>query len=218
METNEYLQKEIQQAFQQNSTIHVYEIAVIVKDGVVTLSGIVDAFEKKQIAEDIARNVVGVKAVIENITLATDGSKSVDTKIASSIVDILNENENFQKNAISIKVEKGWVSLEGDVISNKEKNEITEKIQTIAGIKGITNNIHIIILSKNELKTNNLRTALAQTPILFDKIITITVTGNNVVLKGIVDSQNQKNEAGKVAYNSTGIFTVENQISIKEIE
>ena len=45
------------------------EIGVTVKDGVVTLTGIVDSYSKKTEAEDAAKNVAGVKAVVEKIEI-----------------------------------------------------------------------------------------------------------------------------------------------------
>jgi osmotically-inducible protein OsmY len=67
MKTNEDLQKDVQDAIKWEPLLHAAEIGVSVKDGVVTLSGTVDNFFKKTEADNAAKNVAGVKAVIENI-------------------------------------------------------------------------------------------------------------------------------------------------------
>lgn len=218
MKTNEILQKEIQQALQKNPLINVYEIAVTVQDGIVTLSGIVDEFEKKKIAEDEAKNVEGVKAVIENIIINYVNSSNKDHEIASSIVTIFKENWDIPEHKISIKVEKGWVSLEGEVLSKKEKDAIKEKVQFLNGVRGVTNNIRIFKPTKDEIKTKRINNALSQNPTLINQIIMVTVFEKNVTLKGMVDSQIQKDEAGKIALSSSGILTLENELFINEFE
>jgi osmotically-inducible protein OsmY len=218
MKTNEKLQIEIQQALQKNPLINVNEIAVTVQDGIVTLSGIVDVFEKKKIAEEEAKNVEGVKAVIENIIINYENSNNKDHEIASSIVTIFNENWDIPENKINIKVENGWVSLDGEVSSKKEKDTIKEKVQLLSGVKGITNNIRINKPTKDEIKTKRISNTLSQNPTLINQIIMVTVLEKNVTLKGMVDSQIQKDEAGKIALRSLGILTLENELFINEFE
>ena len=218
MKTNEILQKEIQQALQKNPLINVYEIAVTVQDGIVTLSGIVDEFEKKKIAEDEAKNVEGVKAVIENIIINYVNSSNKDHEIAASIVTIFKENWDISEHKISIKVEKGWVTFDGEVLNKKEKDAIKEKVQFLNGVRGVTNNIRIFKPTKDEIKTKRISNALSQNPTLINQIIMVTVFEKNVTLKGMVDSQMQKDEAGKIALSSLGILTLENELFINEFE
>jgi len=218
MKTNEKLQIEIQQALQKNPLINVNEIAVTVQDGIVTLSGIVDVFEKKKIAEEEAKNVEGVKAVIENIIINYENSNNKDHEIASSIVTIFNENWDIPENKINIKVENGWVSLDGEVSSKKEKDTIKEKVQLLNGVRGVTNNIRIFKPTKDEIKTKRISNTLSQNSTLINQIIMVTVIDKNVTLKGMVDSQIQKDEAGKIALSSSGILTLENELFINEFE
>jgi len=50
-------------------SMHAAEIGITTKDGVVTLTGTVDSYSKKVNAENAAKNIIGVKAVAEDITI-----------------------------------------------------------------------------------------------------------------------------------------------------
>ena len=69
MKTNEELQRDVQNAIQFEPLMHAAEIGVMVKDGIVTLTGNVDRYYKKIEVENATKNVAGVKAVVENITV-----------------------------------------------------------------------------------------------------------------------------------------------------
>ena len=89
MKSNEDLQRDVQDAIKYEPLLQAAEIGVIVEDGVVTLSGNVDSYAKKAEAEFAAKNVAGVKAVVEKIEirLGTIGKRD-DTEIAKEIVSI----------------------------------------------------------------------------------------------------------------------------------
>ncbi len=67
MKSNEVLQREVQDAIKWEPLLHAAEIGVIVKDGIVTLTGTVDNYTKKQEAEHAAKSVEGVKVVVEKL-------------------------------------------------------------------------------------------------------------------------------------------------------
>jgi osmotically-inducible protein OsmY len=73
MKTNETLQKDVQNAIKWEPLLHAAEIGVTVKDGVVTLSGTVENYSKKAEAEDAAKSVGGVKAVVEHLKVPLPG-------------------------------------------------------------------------------------------------------------------------------------------------
>jgi len=69
MKTNEELQKDVQNAIKWEPLLNAAEIGVTAEDGVVSLTGVVDSYSKKLEAENAAKNVAGVKAVVENIEI-----------------------------------------------------------------------------------------------------------------------------------------------------
>ena len=82
MKTNEELQKDVQNAIKWEPLLNAAEIGVTAKDGVITLTGTVNSYAKKSEAEMAAKDVAGVKAVVENwkLNLAQIGLKKMTMK------------------------------------------------------------------------------------------------------------------------------------------
>jgi len=69
MKNNQELQTDVQNAIKREPLLHAAEIGVIVKEGVVSLSGVVDSYAKKMEAENASKSVIGVKALIKILRL-----------------------------------------------------------------------------------------------------------------------------------------------------
>lgn len=88
MISNEALQQDVQKALKWEPQLHAAEIGVTVSDGIVTLTGTVDSYAKKAEAEEAAKNVAGVKAVVEKITVHFDDcGEKMDNEIAGEVLN-----------------------------------------------------------------------------------------------------------------------------------
>src|SRR5690606_18772292 len=106
--------KAVQKAIAWEPLLHAAEIGVAVKDGVVSLTGTVDSYAKKTEAENAAKRVIGVKALVENIDVKFSNSLSkTDIEIANEILNAL--DSYIPNDKVKVKVEKGWVTLEGEL-------------------------------------------------------------------------------------------------------
>ena len=105
------------------------EIGVAVKDGVVTLSGNVDTFMKKWRAEEAALRVNGVSAVANDIEVRLVGSERTDADIAAAAVNALNWNSTVPANKVRVTVEKGWVTLKGEVEWQYQRREAEKAVR-----------------------------------------------------------------------------------------
>jgi osmotically-inducible protein OsmY len=141
MKTNAELQKDVQDAIKWEPLLNAAEIGVTVKDGVVTLTGIVDSYSKKTEAEDAAKNVAGVKAVVEKIEIKFNSrwAKKDDNEIATEVVNALKWNWQIPKDKIKAKVEKGWVTLEGELEWNYQKEAAQGAVKNLLGVMGVSN-------------------------------------------------------------------------------
>jgi len=114
MKTNAELQKDVQDEISWSPILNAAEIGVTVKDGIVTLTGVVDSYSKKLAANDAAKRVTGVKAVAEEIEVKySDYGKKNDTEIAASVVNALKWNADVPDTKVKIEVANGWVTLTG---------------------------------------------------------------------------------------------------------
>jgi len=215
MKTNEELQRDVQNAIKWEPQLHAAEIGVTAKDGVVTLMGTVDAYYKKIEAENAAKNVDGVKAVVEEIEIKYSSNNKSDEDIANDILKALIDNWNVPQDKIQIKVEKGWVTLDGQVTWNYQKEAANKSIGHLTGVKGVTNHIKIKSEVQNEIEKKNIVRALTSNWTLHSESIFVKVDGTRVTLTGAVSSLYQKDLAEKIVWKTPGIWSVDNQLVVE---
>jgi VCBS repeat-containing protein len=216
MKTNENLQTDVQNAIKWEPLLNAAEIGVTAKNGVITLTGTVDSYAKKLEAEEAAKNVGGVKAVVEKIEINFGGTwRKDDNEIATEVVNALRTNWDVPKDKVHVKVEQGWVSLTGDVQWAYQKEATKNAVKNLAGVKGVTNSITIKPEAKDAIEKQAIEQALLRNWSINDEDIQVKVVGNRVTLTGIVDSVYQRNEAGRLAWNAPGVWSVDNELVIE---
>ncbi|PXY40418.1 ornithine aminotransferase [Flavobacterium cheongpyeongense] len=216
MKTNEELQKDVQNAIKWEPLLHAAEIGVTVKDGVVTLTGMVDGYYKKKEAETAAKNVSGVKAVVEKIEIKYSHTfTKTDNDIANEVLKALKDNWAVAEDHVKVKVEDGWVTLEGELTWNFQRQDAKTAISFLPGVKGVTNEIKIKSDIKDAIEKKDVEKALARSWSLNAKNITVTVNGTNVKLTGFVDSIYQKDQAEKIVWKTPGIWSIDNDLVVE---
>ena len=215
MKTNEDLQRDVQDAIKWEPSLHAAEIGVAVKDGIVTLSGTVDSFSKKSQAEDAAKNVSGVQAVVEKIEVKfANWGKIEDSEIANEIVNAFKSNWEIPNDKIKIKVEDGWVTLSGELPWNYQKEAAQRIVNTQAGVKGLINSLEIKSSINDDIEKEGIECALERNGSIDDQDIQVSVAGTKITLNGTVGTWYQKEEAGRVAWKAPGVSRVENELVI----
>jgi osmotically-inducible protein OsmY len=216
MKTNADLQKDVQDAIKWEPLLNAAEIGVIAKDGVVTLTGIVDSYAKKMEAETAAKNVVGVKAVVEKIEVKFSNSfKKSDTDIANDALKAFKSTWDVPEDKIKITVENGLATLEGDVPWNFQREAAKNVVKNLMGVKGVINNIKIKPNRQDAIEQRDIEHALARNWAVDDEDIHVHVSGSKVKLDGVVHSFYQKEEAARIAWNAPGVLAVDNELVIE---
>ena len=215
MKSNEALQKDVQDAIKWEPLLNAAEIGVTVKDGIVTLTGTVNTYAKKLQAEDAVKKTAGVKALVENLQVHFDcETKKSDSEIATEVLNALRWNWEVTNDKMYVKVEDGWVTLEGELQWNFQKEAAKNSVNNLKCIKGITNNITIKTDKKDLIEKKDIERALEVNWSINERNIIVTVEGSNVRLSGSVESLYEKDEAGRIAWNAPGVWTVENNLVI----
>jgi osmotically-inducible protein OsmY len=215
MKTDLKIKEEVLAELEWQPNIDETQIGVIVKDGIVTLEGTVDSYTKKIVAENAAKNVYGVKAVVEDIKVKyNSGEEKTDAEIAKAVVDALKWNSSIPNDIIKIKVEDAWVYLSGQVPWEYQKNAAKNADQKLYGVKGVVNNISLKPnLNPIEVQSR-ITKAFERSAKLEAKNIKVEVHGNTVKLTGTVHSVAEKDEARKAAFLAPGVTKVENHLIV----
>jgi osmotically-inducible protein OsmY len=215
MKNNQELQLDVQNAIKWEPLLHAAEIGVTAKDGVVTLTGNVDSYAKKIEAETASKKVIGVRALIENIEVKFPNSWSKsDVEVANEVLAALKSNWSVPKDKVTVMVENGWVTLEGELPWNYQKEAAKNTINFLSGVKGVTNNIKIKSESHDSIEKKDVENAIARSWSVDDSDIKVEVSGSTVTLTGTVDSWYQKEEASRIAWNTPGIWHVKNELEV----
>jgi len=195
--------------------LNASEIGVSVKKGIVTLSGYVNSYSKKIAAESAAKRVKGVSAIAEDIEvrLGLDDERN-DTEIAEAALDALKWNSNVPNDRIKIKVENGWVMLEGEADWQYQKDAAANAVRDITGVKGISNLIMLSPKADVSVIEKNIRRALQRSADIEANNIDIRTVGNKVIIKGKARSWAERSEIERAAWSSPGVTEIEDDLLI----
>jgi osmotically-inducible protein OsmY len=216
MKSNEDLQRDVQNAIKWEPLLHAAEIGVTAIDGVVTLTGTVDSYAKKYEAEEAAKKVYGLKALVEKIEIKFSSTwKKDDTEIATEILNVLKSEWEIPNDDIIVKVENGWVRLDGEVQWNYQREAAKKVVKQLSGVLGVTNDIKLSAETHDAIEKKDIQDALTRNWSISEQYIDVKVLGNKVTLNGTVDSYYQRDEAGRIAWNAPGVISVDNELVVE---
>lgn len=215
MKNNAELQTDVQDAIKWEPLLNAAEIGVTAKDGVVSLTGVVDSYAKKLEAENAAKKVIGVKALVEKIEVRFPTSwTKTNLEIANEVLAALKSNWAVPTDEVTVKVEDGWVTLGGELPWDYQREAAKNAVNFLAGVKGVTNNITIKSESHDAIEKKDVEDAIARSWSVDDSDINVSVSGTTVTLTGTVSSWYQKDEASRIAWKTPGIWNVKNELAV----
>ena len=215
MKTDFEIQQDVIAELQWEPALEASQIGVSVNGGVVVLSGLVDNYYKKVLAEKATKKVSGVRAVAEEIEVRLSASGvRTDVEIAQAVLHTLKWNSSVDEEKINLKVEKGLVTLEGEADWNFQKVSAQKAVENLQGICGLVNNIKV----KNKIVNSDIKQKIAHAFIrnaaIDSENIDVEVLEDVIILTGNVSSWAEKRDAERIAWASPGVTEVDNRIEI----
>jgi len=214
MRTDSEIERDVVEELKWNPDLDSTDIAVTVKDGVVTLAGFVKSYVDKTDAEVAAKRVAGAVAVANDIAVrlpATD--ERPDPEIAREAVASLNQLP-ISAERIKVVVKNGWVTLEGTVEWHYQRNIAEAAVGYLRGVKSVTNLIGLRPRAEPIEIKKRIEEAFRRSAEIDAKHITVEANGIEVVLKGSVRSWTEREEAERAAWAAPGVTKVEDRLVV----
>src|ERR1700730_8463223 len=209
------LKKNVESELNWEPSINAAEIGVAVKDGIVTLTGRVQSYWDKVEAEHAVDRVAGVKAVVNELSIRLPyENERTDEDIAHAAVSSLKWSVLVPADHIKVKVSKGWITLEGTVDWQFQKEAAEKAVRKLYGVVGVTNLVQVKTRANRAEVKAEIESALKRSAELDANRIKVEVDGDKVTLRGTVRSSFEREEAERAAWRAPGVHSVNNLIAV----
>jgi osmotically-inducible protein OsmY len=190
-------------------------IGVGVKGGVTTLTGHAESYAEKWAAERAAERVSGVTALVSELDVHLPSSfERTDEEIAQAAVSALEWNLSVPRGRVKVEVSKGWITLDGDVDWQYQRDAAEGAVRYLAGVKAVSNLISLKSPVSQVAVKSDIEAALKRSAQLDAESIRVQADGHSITLTGSVQSYAERKEAERAAWAAPGVYSVDNRISI----
>ena len=199
------------------------DVRATTEDGIVTLTGTVDLYQRKLDAAKLARKTADVQGVRNLITVA--GPDVPDAQLEQKLATKLSYVRVGYDNAFdyfALRVNDGVVLVEGQDRTGVGRDEAMADIANMPGVKDVIDNVSVAPVSTFDdgIRLRALQ-AIYRDPVLSKyamdpaRPIRIIVANGHVTLYGSVDNTTDKEVAGLRANQLFGAFSVENKLTVE---
>lgn len=215
MKTDAQLKADVTSELAWDPSIDANAIGVMVKDGLVTLTGHLDSFAEKEAVERAARRVSGVRGIaVELDVKPSPEHKRSDSEIAKAVLAALRWHSWVPEERVRVEVEHGWVTLSGEVDWRYQATSAEQCIRPLVGVRGLTNNISIKAGVSEKDISAEIAAALTRQAQREAGQIKIEVDGGVVTLKGEVHSLPEHDAALGAAWATRGVSRVVDKLEV----
>jgi osmotically-inducible protein OsmY len=215
MKTDDEIKRDVEAEIRWDPDIDGTDITVAAKHGVVTLAGFVKSYMDKYEAEEAAKRVSGVSGVANDIEVRLASvDERPDPEIARDAVSAIRSRLPLSSENIRVVVKDHWLTLEGHVEWQYQRQSAESAVRRIKGVRGVSNRIVVKpTVSPREIK-RKIEEALKRSAEIDANRITIEASGSEVTLKGTVRSWIERREAERAAWAAPGVTKVIDQITV----
>ena len=213
--TDRELQEMVLNALEWEPGADAARIGVTVKDGIVTLNGTVTTLHQKWTAERASRHVFGVRAVANDIEVAPDEATSrSDTAIAEAAANALTWNAAVPLDSVKVTVRQGWITLNGSVDWQYQRQAAEHAVEHLYGVKGVSNSILVKPhVTAGDVK-DKIQDAFKRSAEVDASHVQVEAKDGCITLRGTVRSLLERTEAERAAWAAPGVTTVDDRLVV----
>ncbi|CAM2880114.1 BON domain-containing protein [Pseudomonas fluorescens] len=209
------LRKSVMEELEFHPQINAASIGVSVENGIVTLSGHVSSYPQKVNAERAAKGVKGVRAIAQEIQVRLDKhAGTADDTLAERVLNIIDWSADVPQNDIKVTVQKGWITLDGDVDWQYQKETLERAVHELSGVVGVNNRLALRPNAEVTDIRQRIEEALKRNAEIDDKNVFVRVDGDVVRLEGKVHVWRERMLAERAAWSVPGVMRVEDHLLI----
>jgi len=178
-------------------------------DNIVVLGGKVKTYAEKQIAEEAVEKIETVRGVANELEVdITSKDKKSDADIVQAALNSLRWTVLIPDEKIKVAVDKGCITLVGEVEYYYEKDRAYDAVKNLPGVTYVINEIKVAAsVSPVDVK-DNIRDEFERNARIDANNIQVEVEGSEVTLKGEVRSLDEYREAENAAWAVPGVTEV----------
>ncbi len=215
MKSDSQLKADVIDELAWDPAINATGIGVMVRDGVVTLTGHLDSFAEKHAVESAIQRVEGVRGIALELDVKLSAEhKRSDTEIAQAAATTLKLNSLVPSDRVKVKVEDGWVTLTGEVDWSYQLARAEQCIRPLSGVRGLDNRITIKPRASSKDIGEQITAALTRQAMREARHISVEVEGGVVTLKGTVHSLAEREAAVGAAFAAQGVARVVDRLKV----
>lgn len=213
---DEDIRKAVKDALFYDPRVDSASLGITVDGGSVTLTGIVDNLQAKDVAEETTRNTIGVWHV-RNLIKVRPQEPLTDEEVAENVKTMLKLDPFLEAQEISVSAANGQVYLTGTVDYDFEKYRAGDIASRAKGVSNVTNYLHVgsVWTWRSDIEIqNDIRTELWWSPFVDSEEVKIDVEQGVATLTGVVDSWTERTIAEENAYEG-GAKDVVNKLNLR---
>lgn len=215
MKTDTLLRDDVQAELSWDPAFRASDIGVIVKDGVVTLTGHLASYAEKYAVERAVQRVHGVKAMAVEMTVKLPfDNERTDADIAMAAERALEWNVLVPNGKIHPMVEKGWLTLDGEVEWGYQRGAAEGAVRDLMGVTGVSNLVKIKPKVSPADVEKKIHDALSRQADREANRLSISVAGSQVTLRGTVHSWTERDAVQGAAWATPGVSVVVNDLLV----